>query len=254
MTSSERHIVEYQDKGQTLACAVIDSVQSSTDAYVVGLLCADGGYGLMKKKYDRMTFYSSQEWAVKAMNKFFVGGAYRKRIRDIKVTNDLGVTYNYPESVSYEYQIPSKATASLKKFGIVCLKPSRVLSGIKDEFFKAAILGFFDGDGSIVVRHRNDCRTPRLNIHIVTGAKTVALHIQRHLEVKLGIATSIYAKGSKCVDLRINNTQSAIKFCEWMYSDLPDFYDMKKKSVFDRYMGALPDSCVRSDELLETLD
>lgn len=253
MTSSERQIVEYQDKGQTKMCATLHSIESATSAYVIGLLCADGGYGLMKKKYDRMTFYSSQEWAVKAMNKFFIGGAYRMRIRDTEVTNSLGVTYQYPENISYEYSLPSKSTASLKKFGIVCLKPKRVLAGVKREHFKSAILGFFDGDGSIVVRHRRDCRTPRLNIHIVTGAEEVAKHIQRHLETELGIASSIYARNEKCVELRINNTESAIKFCQWIYSDLPEFYDKKKKSVFDRYMGVEPNSCVRSDELLETL-
>lgn len=254
MASSERQVVEYQDKGQIKTCTVVNSVESATSAYVIGLLCADGGYGLMKKQYDRMTFYSSKEWAVKAMQRFFVGGQYRTRVRNLEVTNDIGVTYQYDDNVSYEYSIPSKSTASLKKFGIVCLKPSRVLAGIKDVHFKSAVLGFFDGDGSVVVRHRKDCRTPRLNIHIVTGAQKVAQHVQRRLEEDLGISSSIYVRSERCVELRINNTTSAIKFCQWIYSDLPEFYDKKKKGVFDRYMGVVPESCVHSDELLETLN
>lgn len=250
ITLGERHIVEYQDKGQIKSCFVLDSVNTHTDAYVIGLLASDGGYYLAKNKYHRICFYTSEEWSVKAMNEYFVGGKYRTRVRNINITNSQGKEYKYDNSISYEYDLPTKSTESLLKFGIGSKKSDRVLAGIKKDLFKSAVLGFLDGDGSIVVRNRKDCRTPRLNIHIVSGAKKILIHIQRHLENELNISSSIYDRNKNCSELRINNTISAIKFCNWIYSDLPDFYSNRKKKIFDNYLK----SCVSSDELLESLN
>lgn len=247
MTSVERHVVEYKDKGQTKFCTAIDKIETPTEAYIIGILAADGGYAIHKNKYEYMTFYTSQEWAAKRFNEYFIGGEYTCRIRDIDVTNNIGKTYHYRGNVSYEYHIPGKSSESLKKFGIVCRKPDRVLAGIGKERFKTAVLGFLDGDGSIVVRKRFDCRTDRLNIIIVSGALKILNHIQRHLENELNIASTVYVRSERRHELRIENTKSAILFCNWIYSDLPMFYDKKKKAVFDQYMK----TCVRSDELLE---
>ncbi len=246
MFSSERRLVEYQVRGQNKTCYVLDKISSSTDAYLIGLLCADAGFSLSKNKYQKIVFYTSKSWLSDIVSKFF-NGVVSKRVRDISITNAQGKKYDYQDAVSYEVSLPSKTTASLGKFGICSLKPQRVMSGIPDKYFKSAILGFMDGDGSIVVCHRKDCRTPRLNIHFVTSCEKVLIHIQRHLENFLNISSSIYSRNKKCFELRINNTSSAVKFCNWIYSDLPDFYDHKKKRIFDEYI-----SCVSSDELLES--
>jgi len=244
MFSSERQLVEYQVRGQKKKCYVLDKISSSTDAYIIGLLCADSGFILSKNRYPRLTFYTSELWAAKNISLFF-GGSYKERTRNIDITNAQGRKYSYKNNISYDVEIPSKSTQSLSKFGIVTKKRDRVLAGIPKDFFKSAILGFLDGDGSIVVRKRKDCRTPRLNIHFVTSCEKLTVHIQRHLEAVLNISSSIYKRSDSCIELRINNTTSSIKFCEWIYSDLPDFYNKKKKNIFDEYK-----SCVSSDELL----
>jgi len=235
MISKERRIIEYKDKGIIKQCTVFDKISDKTEAYIVGIMWADAGFGLSKSKYPRMTMNSSNEWLVKAFNDFFIAGKFRKRTRDISITNSQGNEYRYENSVSYEYCLPSRSTLGLISTGIVALKPDRDIINLSDEFIFQVILGFFDGDGSIVVLRRKDCRTPRLNIHIVSGAFNALNFIQKELNV-FGISSSIYSRSEKCKELRINNTEHAIKFCEMIYKDLPDFYDKKKKKVFNEYM------------------
>lgn len=246
MFSSERRLVEYQVRGQKKDCYVLDKIRTPTDAYVIGLLCADSGFALSKGKYPRTTFYSSEEWSANKISEFF-GGSVRTRMRDINITNAQGRNYKYGNNTSYEVHIPSKSSQSLGKYGINSIKKERVMAAIPKHLFKCAVLGFLDGDGSIVVRRRKDCRTDRLNIHIVTSCQKVLTHTQRELENTLNISSSIYVRSENCWDLRINNTKSAIKFCQWIYGDLPDFYSKRKHKVFTEYL-----SCVSSDELLES--
>lgn len=220
----------------------MESNNEYTNAYIIGLLAADAGYNVSKGIYDRLCFSTSEEWSANKVAELFTSKV-RVRTRDITLNK-----HEYKDYVSYEVEIPSKEVKDLKKYGIVTKKPLRVISGISNRHIFSFILGFLDGDGSIVVRNRKDCRTPRLNIHLVSGAEKILIQIQRILE-DIGIASSIYQRKENCCELRINNTTSAIKFCELIYENLPSFYSHRKHKIFKDYLK----SCVKSDELLEGL-
>lgn len=249
----ERLPIEYTVRGKEYIVYPIDKIQNATDAYVIGYLAADGAYSKIgkQKNFDRMSITSSQKFVIDGIIENYIPNneAMDRSNRKISITNTLGKTYNYENRPCWEMHFPIRFTESLRKYGIVCNKPERVMAGIPKQFRSAYILGFMDGDGSIVVRHRKDCRTPRLSIHIITGAQKIALQLQNELANEYGIISSIYHRqGNKnYCELRINNTQHAIKFCEIIYSNLPDFYNFKKKQIFDSYM-----SCVGSGELRES--
>lgn len=218
----------------------MESNNEYTKAYIIGLLAADGGYNVSKKIYERFCFYTSEEYQANNISKHF-NCKIRKRVRDISLNG-----YEYINNISYEVEIPSIHVKELKKYGIITKKTNRVISGIPKNLMYSYILGFLDGDGSIIVRHRKDCRKPRLNVHIVSGAEKILIQIQRFLEDE-NISSSIYQRKEKCFELRINNTNSSIKFCNSMYNILPKFFNYKKNKIFKDYLK----SCVQSDELLE---
>lgn len=248
--STERRVVEYAARGNQYIVYPIDKIESATDAYIVGMLAADGSFSVNPRGYVRCTLSSSEKFVINGIiNEYMpLTPAMDRSNRDIDITNSQGKTYHYHNREHYEVNISAPLINSLRKFGIICPKPERVISGIPQRYMSAYILGFFDGDGSVVVRHRKDCRTPRLSIHFVTGATRIAEQIQNELANRLNIASSIYQRNENCVDLRINHTERSVQFCQWIYSDLPKFYSFKKKNIFDSYY----ESCVRSGELRES--
>lgn len=242
----ERQYVEYTVRKNTVVVGMLNYPMTATDAYVIGRIAADGSYTYNHaKRFIRMGLSAKDEKLLQAFAAEYMPNTpiINRDGRHISIFNGIK-TYNYVTEGHREIHFPIRFTEQLKRHGIVCHKPDRVLAGIPDRLFSAAVLGFLDGDGSIIVRHRKDCRTPRLHIDIGTGATTILSHIQKHLERKLGIASSINVRSkSKSSNLRIETTEKAIQFCEWVYSELPEFFCKRKKAVFDRYM-----SCVRSGE------
>lgn len=240
--------IEYKVK-KTSRIKVNQLTDSIDNYYLISYIAMDGSYTFNEKKqFIRMSLSSSEKYILDYINqKFFPDVKIIDRSnRDINITNNIGKTYNYKNRSHWEMHFPIAFTEQLKRFGIVCHKPNRVIAAIPKKFWSVIALGLIDSDGSIVVRHRKDGRTPRLNIHIVSSAEKILVHLQRELENTLNISSSLYKRYETCVELRINNTTSAIKFCKWIYSNLPSIYNYKKKRIFDDYM-----SCVSSGELLE---
>lgn len=218
--------------GKTYRVYNFDTIENPTDAYFVGLVATNGAYTYNKEKnFPRMSFSSNNKHIITAMrDRYCIGVDVMDRSNRVITVNNR--TY---QNESYELNFPIGLTRSLANFGVARSKPERTMVRIPKAFISAYILGIIDGDGSIVVRHRKDCRTPRLNIHIVTGAEKLAEQVQRMLEDDLNIASSIYKRNENCVDLRINNTNRAVEFCQWIYSNLPSFYNIGKKKIFDEY-------------------
>jgi hypothetical protein len=246
----ERQYVEYTVRKGTSKVGLFHSPLSKQDAYIIGRIAADGSYTYNhEKRFVRMGMSAKDvpflEWLV---NEYMPSTHVLSRDnRHITINNGIK-DYHYITKGHGEVHFPVKFTEQLGKYGVVCHKPRRVLAGIPKAMFKHAVHGFFDGDGSVVVRHRKDCRTPRLNIHFVSGCETILNHLQREFTNHLGMATQMYARpGGKCFELRVQNTEEAIRFCKWLYSDAPDVFCRKKFEVFRRYMK----SCVRSGEIGE---
>jgi hypothetical protein len=247
----ERQYVEYTTQAvkHTVKVGLFNYPLSPTDAYIIGRIAADGAYSYNKqKKFVRMGLSAKDIPLLEKIASIYCPNTkvIDRSGRNITINNGKK-DYHYVTEGHGELNFPSKFTDQLGKHGVRCSKPDRVLAGIPDSLFSSAVLGFLDGDGSIVVRHRKDCRTPRLIIHMVSGARKVLVHIQKHLERKLGIASSLIERKEKCWELRIETTETAIRFCNWVYSVKTDVFCEKKKRVFDRYM-----SCVRLGEFGES--
>lgn len=217
--------------GKTYRVFCFDTIDNPTDAYFIGLMAMDGGYSEAKQKYPRMSLSSNNKQLITDIrDRYCVGvNVIDRSERVVSVQNR---TY---QNESYELHFPVGVTRSLANFGIARHKPERTMVRIPNQYLSAYLLGIIDGDGSIVVRHRKDCRAPRLNIHIVSGALLILAQIQRLLESDWNIASSIYEQKETYSELRINNTTRAVQFCSMIYSQMPEFYNTKKKDIFDKY-------------------
>lgn len=243
---------EYTDKGMTRRYRTFDKITNPTDAYFLGFIGADGGYtaGIKKpsgKSYPRMS--------VSSITKNIVEGIQQRYCPDVALCK-RGLRNSgkfIARTPAVELHFPRVLGELFKRYGIFSHKPERRLVGIPKAYLSAYVLGLLDADGCFVVRRRKDCRTPRLNIHIVSSAHLLLQDVQRVLECELGIASSVYSRNTNCHELRISNTQSAIRFGHWVYSNLPEFYYLKKHQIFNQYISeVMPTSCPYPDELLET--
>lgn len=239
---------EYTVRGKVIRYRNLDAISNSTDAYFIGYLSADGTYQLGKKPngkcYPTMGISSTDEYIIKMFRDLYCPLVVYKN-RGKRSSKKVRSTHD-----GFEMKFPRAMRQGFNKFGIFDYKPNRHMVGIGKTVQWAYMLGVMDADGCFVVRHRRDCRTPRLNIHIVSSAYNILIEMQRRLE-EAGIISSVYGrKGSNCFELRINNTQHAIKFGKLLYSDLPAVYNFKKKQIFDTYVNTYASSsCSNSDEL-----
>ena len=243
----EKQYVEYTVRDQIVKVLKIEYPINKNDAYLIGRIAGDGSYTFNEKKqFIRMGFTSKDYNIMKYLKELYCPNTQiiDRSNREININNGYK-TYNYKNLESYELHFPIRLTEQFSKHGIVCKKQDRVIACIPDNLFSCAMLGFFDSDGSIAVRHRKDCRTPRLNMILTSSAEKILKHTQRHLENKLNISCSIY-KEKNFSRLKIENTKKCIEFFDWLYSELPDFFCYKKKNIFDQYM-----SCVRLGEFRE---
>jgi hypothetical protein len=238
---------EYTDKGKTRRYVNFDKIENVDDAYLIGYLSSDGSFSTVtknSKQYFKFGVCSTDIYLMESFHKKYCPDqaiSYRKPRSSKKV--------NATKSIA-EIWFPTKMNITLKKFGIFCPKINRRLIGIPKEYMSSYVLGMMDADGCFAIRNRKDCRTPRLNIHIVSCAEELLKDIQRYIEVYLNISSSIYnRKDKKCSEFRINHTNNAILFGEWIYSKLPSNYNYKKHSIFTKYCTG-----TNSGELLESID
>lgn len=240
---------EYTSKGIVFRYNGFEKITNHEDAYFIGYMSSDGSYIAGKKGdkfYPRMGLTSTDAYIVKAFQ--------QRYSPDTAINNREPRSGNFKANKStLEISFPRVLSKTFNHFGIFCFKPERRVIGIPKQFMSSYVLGVIDADGSIVVRHRKDCRTPRLNIHIVSGALNLLTDIQRYLDIELGISSSVYVRDTKCSDLRINHTGKAIAFCNWIYSSRPETYNFRKYGVFQNYLKSISDSSsANEDELLET--
>lgn len=243
----EKQYVEYTVRDQIVKVLKIKYPINKNDAYLIGRIAGDGSYSFNEqKKFIRMGLTSKDFSIMNSIKNLYCPNTniLDRNNREITINNGYK-DYHYKNLESYELNFPIRLTEQFQKHGIVAPKKDRVIAGIPDNLFSCALLGFLDSDGSIQVRHRKDCRTPRLNLVLTSSAEKILKHIQRHLENKLNISCSIHQE-KNFSRLKIDNTKKAIEFCDWIYSILPDFYCYKKKNIFDQYM-----SCVRLGEFRE---
>lgn len=237
-------VIEYKYHSKDFKCVTFDCIDSEDKAYFIGFMSADGGFE-RGGSYPRMSLSSTSIFIVEAFTKKYQPNHsinYRDP-RPPQLRKDGTIIVGNKRFAVIAFS--SKMNETFKRFGIFSYKKDRECVGIPNSFFWSFVHGIMDADGCFVIRNRKDCRTPRLNVHIVSSSIKVLEEIQRRLSNYFSITSSIYQrKCSECFELRINNTEHSKKFGKLMYEKLPTNYIFKKKKIFDSF-------CANSGELLE---
>lgn len=249
----ERRKIEYTVHGKDITVHPIDSIQCATDAYTIGFLAMDGSYIYMNRhKKARMGLTSSTKYVIDGIISEYMPKTVATDRSNEKqtISTPNGKVYHYDNLISWELDLPIKFTESLYKFGIAKHKPERVLAGIPRKFMGAYFLGVLDADGWFRVnKYKNNLSKSALSVIVSSSAMNILVALQREFEDILEVPSSIIKRRNVNVaDFAVWKTKNAIKVGNWMYADLPKFYNHKKKNIFDTYCA----SCVSSGELLES--
>lgn len=230
---------EYNVRGKIYKFKNFDKIENVNDAYFIGYMSADGGF-LKGQKSNSELCYPSM--SLTSIDHYIVEAFQNRYCPDTKIQyrqprSSKKVKANNPTA---ELDFPKGMKETFNKFGIFDYKPNRTMVGIPRDYYSTYVLGIIDADGCFVVRERRDCRTPRLNVHIVSSAIKILENVQRILQLELNISSSIYQrKSSDCFELRINDTENSIKFGKWIYSRCPLNYNFKKKKIFENYINSI---------------
>lgn len=207
----------------------MDKIRSAEDAYVVGNLAFDGTYATQR---HCMVIETTDEQFVNFFKKYYsptskIKNRGKRSSKKVKAVND-----------SFRLYVPRPQGKQLGKYGIMALKKDRGIYSVPSKFMSAWFLGALDAEGWWTVRHRKDCRTPRLNFGLLSSAVNLVNLMQCEL-LKVGISSRVNTDtryGVPMAKLRVENVQEALKLGEWIYSDLPKCFSKKKKKVFTDYV------------------
>ena len=185
---------EYTIRGKIYRFRNFDKIESPKDAYFIGYMSADGSYLRGKhgdKFYPNMSITSIDKYIVEEFQKEYCPDT-KIQYREPRSSAKVNATHS-----TAEMDFPKGMSETFKRFGLLDYKTNRTMVGIPKKYFNSYILGIMDADGCFVVRNRRDCRTPRLNIHIVSEAIKILENIQRILQFELNISSSIYQRKNK---------------------------------------------------------
>lgn len=225
-------------KGKKVIYRDLTKIESADDAYFVGHLAFDGSFESRNRviSIDTTSIFLLGFWKEHycPTSEIYLRGPRSSE----KVNAKLPCG---------RLSLPRPMSSDLGKFGLLEYKPGRTLVGIPREFMAPYTLGAVDAEGYFSIRHRKDCRTPRLAFGMSSSAVKLLISIQAELE-RINISSRLSGDDSFS-SLRIETVTTCIKFVEWLYSRLPTVYNIKKKDIVDSYLYKY---CRRSGELLET--
>jgi hypothetical protein len=205
----------------------LEKITEPTDAYVLGHLACDGGWVERDKAFD---IESTSIWFVEYVRDTYCPD---NKILYRGVRNSDRVNSQNPVA---KVRFPKDLTKTMSNKGILALKPQRRIAGIPKDYWAYYLLGILDSDGYISIRHRKDCRTPRVSFGVETSAKLFIKDLQYMLST-LGFSTNTHERGATS-GLRIEHTLRAIEFFDYIYSDLPKVFNHTKYKRYLDYKNA----------------
>lgn len=196
-----------------------EKIDRKDKAYWFGFCFADGY--LYKKKYLNITLSGKDK---NFLNKF-------------KNTLNTSIPIKYIEKNKGGYN----STYGRVRFRVSCKKMCEDLivngylhkhnyipKSVPEYLLNHFIRGFFDGDGSISVRNRNNCKRQVLDISLC-GSRAFLTELKEKLPFKYNNRI-IKKKGTFSITM---GDSTAIKFLKWIYKDSDSSIRMKRK--YDKF-------------------
>ncbi len=217
-----------------------EKIDSSSKAYFLGLLYADGGYLRKVSKNGRIDLSLSLElkkedaYIIEEFkNQLESSLPVREIVREEIMTSN-GKEYSFTKNNCYFRIGCKKLISDLISWGCIENK-TKELSNVPDiekEYLRYFLLGFYDGDGIASVGERTYmgfCGTEEM-------MKNISLLLNQ--ELNLRIKKSYYNKSNHIYYLQYNMNEEIEKLFKYFYKDLEIPHLIRKEEKIRNYLNA----------------
>lgn len=231
----------------------LDEMDSPEKWYFLGFMYADGSVGISGGNYRVRIKLKADETEKELLEKF---KSLLKSDREITYEEYFNKSYESVEK-TYLFSLGGKYFCE-RLIELGCI-PNKSLTleppkDIPEKFEKDFLRGYFDGDGSILLREEGTLA----NIRIL-GTEKVAKFIDGVITKHTGIVPNTQARKGRVNQWQVDIAQQRdVKtFAEWLYSDA-NLYLRRKKDNFDKFIAtrdfSIETHWEKSERLEENLD
>lgn len=225
--------IKMRTSGQSMSSGLnhdyFNIIDSERKAYWLGFILADGCIGKSCGTRRSLRFYLAEK-DKNSIHEFASDIEFGGKLRIDKTKNQVGICFNSPI-----------LTRDLIDYGVLDWKrngDSRILRNIPNNLFNHFVRGFFDGDGSIIVRQRSDRPSKSYTVTFAADHNQIECMniLEKMIAKEVGLSINGSKKRSTGVSLRWNGNKQIKKLGEWLYSDA-NIYMERKKDRFDALNG-----------------
>lgn len=226
----------YLVNGKEYRVRDFEEVKTKEDAYFIGYLLGDGAFSKRSsKKLEKLTITSVEEYIIQFFNKRFQPDSKYRSIIPINNTRNIVATKE-----AHIMPLSSIFTDVFYKYNIMGLKQDRRFVELSNEsLMKSYIMGLIDADGYVSYhygfnssnknRKESDKTILKHTIGVTHPSTEMLIGLNNYLNKTLGINGIIDKKGNeKCMIYRLNSRMEIRVFIDWLYSDLPQIYNIDK--------------------------
>lgn len=202
-----------------------DEILNGSQAYILGLLCADG---CVCKNTVSISLQEDDKKILDIINNEFNSN------RKLHYIDNSNKKDGYIRKNQYRLAITNKYFAnSLRNIGVVDNKSNslKMLDCINDELLPHFIRGLFDGDGHI--------EKSRYRVAI-TGTKYILEELNNRINKILNINFQLYEESNHngiTYCMRIGSKNDCINFLNYIYKDNCGFYIDRKYDLYQKYVN-----------------
>ena len=182
---------------------------SNNDAYILGLIWADGN---LSRNCIEISLQQTDEQILEDISNYIYGEkVFSYRDSQISIFKNK----EYMSKPQTRFRITSKEVSNkLRKIGLIenktliCRFPK-----INSEYIPHFLRGLLDGDGSIYIKNKNNCR-----VDIVSNPE-MCQDISQIVNETLNINSKVYKKTEKVYTFTISGRLQILKFLDWIYEN-----------------------------------
>jgi hypothetical protein len=219
----------------------LSEITSPEEAFLIGYLSGDATFRVSKRKlangecslHPRLYISDSCDLDIlQWIEKNFPTTGIKTRERVIRGKN----------RVLHTIYFPILFMSSLEKFGLFFSKKERKLYDLDDSLFIYYLQGLTLADGCIYIRHRKDCRTPRLNYCIAHQSQELFDILKFKLNTKYDYPIQIRkVSNQNVIYLDCQHTEENKKFLKILFLDHTCPVENKKVKSFKEYLKEYPE-------------
>lgn len=212
-----------------------DIIDNPNKAYILGLLYADGSNNISKSTIS-ISLQEEDGYLLEAIRNEMQSD---KPLEYLDYSNKHDYGYNYKN----QYRLllfSSHMCHTLNNLGMMPNKSLKLeVPNLRQDLYPHFIRGYFDGDGSLCVRHTADGLFR--SITTITSTEKFCRKIQSIIKESIDIPCgNIYDASCKNGITRVLTISGRIqnqKFHEWIYKDADLYLQRKREKVNDLYVA-----------------